>query len=117
LRTAKFDAGEQSAGSEAELLVPTRKHTEPVQPDSNDQSGSTGRRTDKKHLGKDKDAGQDRYGQSGMGGKQNRETIGQQSYRKSASGKEQVPNPDSNAGSGRAEDESEQRQKTPAIKP
>ena len=87
-----------------------------VQPDSNEQSGSTGRRTDKKDLGKDKDTGQDRYGQSGLGGKTNRETAGQQSYRQTPSGNEQRK-PDSNRGSGRAVDESEKRHKDPATKP
>ena len=89
---------------------------DPVQPDSNEQSGSTGRHTDKKDLGKDKDTGQDRYGQSGLGGKENRETIGQQRYRQAKSGSEQ-PTPDSNRGSGRAVDESEKRHDDPAKKP
>jgi hypothetical protein len=95
--------------------VANRKH-ESVQPNSNDQSGSTGRPTDKKDLGKDKDTGQDRYGQSGLGGKVNRETIGQQKYRET--GGQQKPTPDSNRGSGRAEDESEQGKTKPkAIRP
>ena len=92
-----------------------------VQPDSNEQSGSTGRHTDKKDLGKDKDAGQDRYGQSGLGGKENRETIGQQRYRQTPSGQTrsgtEQPTPDSNRGSGRAVDESEKRHNDPAKKP
>ena len=100
----------QATNSSLESLVATRKH-DTVQPDSNDQSGSTGRRTDKEDLGKDKDAGQDRYGQTGLGGKGNRETIGQQSYRKS--GGQQKSTPDSNRGSGSGEDESEQRQTKP----
>jgi hypothetical protein len=90
---------------------------DPVQPDPNEQSGSTGRRTDKKDLGKDKDAGQDRYGQSGLGGVKSTETIGQRSYRESKSGAEQPGKPDSNRGSGRAEDESEKRHNDPATKP
>lgn len=90
---------------------------DPVQPESNEQSGSTGRRTDKKDLGKDKDTGQDRYGQSGLGGTENRETDGQRSYRKTESGGEQARAPDSNTGSGRAEDESEKKHKTPVKIP
>ncbi|HEU5134332.1 MAG TPA: hypothetical protein VFU13_04235 [Steroidobacteraceae bacterium] len=82
-----------------------------VQPDSNEQSGSTGRRTDAKNLGKDKDTGQDRYGQSGLGGRVNRETAGQRRYKQTPSGSEQVP-PESNRGSGRAADESETRNRT-----
>lgn len=90
---------------------------DPAQPDSNEQSGSAGRRTDKKDLGKDKDTGQDRYGQSGLGGKVDRETNGQQRYRETGSGAGQRRKPGSNPGSGIAEDESEKRLKDPAKKP
>ena len=78
-----------------------------VQPDTNEQSGSTGRRTAKKDLAKDKDTGQDHYGQSGVGGsKSSGETAGQRKYRKSESGSESNP-PASNPGSGTGPDESE----------
>jgi hypothetical protein len=88
-----------------ESFVATKK-PDRAQPDSNEQSGSAGRNTRKENLGRDKDTGQDRYGQSGLGGKQSRETVGQKSYRQS--GGPQSPKPDSNRGSGNAEDESEQ---------
>ena len=86
------------------------------QPSSNDQSGSTGRRTDKKNLGRDKDTGQGHYGQSGLGGKVNRETIGQKHYKES--GAQPGPKTDSNKGSGNAPDESEQGKTKPkAVRP
>jgi hypothetical protein len=79
--------------------------TKDHQPTSNDQSGSTGRRTETKDLGRDKDAGQDRYGQSGLGGKVNRDTVGQKKYQDS--GARAPDDNDSNRGSGTGEDESE----------
>lgn len=85
-----------------------------VQPDSNEQSGSTGRRTAKKDLAKDKDTGQDRYGQSGAGGsKGSGETAGQRKYRNTPSGSEQSRPPASNPGSGSGPDESEKRPRRP----
>jgi hypothetical protein len=90
-----------------EYLVATRKE-HAVQPDSNEQSGSTGRRTAEKDLAKDKDTGQDHYGQSGAGGsKGSSETAGQRNYRKTRSGSEQSKPPASNPGSGTGPDESE----------
>jgi hypothetical protein len=82
-----------------------------AQPDSNDQSGSTGRRTEKKDLGKDKDAAQDRYGQTNVGGGTHRETEGQKDYKES--GSQPGPKTDSNRGSGTAPDESEQGKTKP----
>jgi len=87
----------------------TRKQDD--QPSSNDQSGSTGRRTDKKNLGRDRDTGQGRYGQSGLGGKVNRETMGQKRYKDS--GGQPGSKSDSNDGSGNADDESEQGKTKP----
>jgi hypothetical protein len=79
-----------------------------VQPDSNEQSGSTGRRTAEKDLAKDKDSGQDRYGQSGAGGRKGPgETDGQNKYRKTPSGSEHRNPPPSNPGSGSGPDETE----------
>lgn len=45
------------------------RNKKPAQPASEDQSGSTGRRTDTDGRGPGKDTGQDHYGQSGFGGK------------------------------------------------
>ena len=90
--------------------MPNRK-PDPAQPSSNDQSGSTGRRTEKKDLGKDKDAGQDRYGQTNAGGKVHPETSGQKDYKES--GNDPGPKTDSNRGSGTAPDESEQGKTRP----
>jgi hypothetical protein len=90
--------------------VPNKK-PEPAQPNTNDQSGSTGRRTEKKDLGKGKDAGQDRYGQTNLGGKQHRETQGQKDYKES--GGQPGSKHDSNRGSGSAPDESEQGKTNP----
>ena len=80
---------------------------QPVQPTSAEQSGSTGRHTGKGDLGQDKNTGQDLYGQSGLGGKTNTETIGQRAYKQGPSGSEQKRSESSNRGSGRAVDESE----------
>jgi hypothetical protein len=85
------------------MFMATR--TQDDQPSSNDQSGSTGRRTEKKDLGREKDTGQDRYGQTGLGGKVHRETIGQKDYKNS--GTRTPDDTDSNRGSGTDEDESE----------
>ena len=40
----------------------------PHKPDSNEQSGSTGRRAADEDVSKGKDTGQDHYGQSGFAG-------------------------------------------------
>ena len=45
------------------------RSTRPAQPSTEDQSGSTGRRTDPAILDQSKDTGQDHYGQSGFAGK------------------------------------------------
>ena len=81
------------------------------QPSSDEQSGSTGRRTDPKDLGKDKDTGQGRYGQTGHGGEVNRETAGQKRYQNS--GDQPGSKSDSNEGSGTSEDESERGKTKP----
>jgi len=73
---------------------------ETPQPDSNEQSGSTGRRTDAQEKGREADTGQGRYGQTGFGGKHDHETIGQARYRRSGPDGRQVDT-DSNEGSGR----------------
>ena len=72
----------------------------PAQPNSDEQSGSAGRRTDTHEDGRTKDTGQDRYGQSGFGGKEGRETMGQSQYRRSNPGGQEAPR-ESNSGSGR----------------
>jgi len=77
------------------------------QPDSNDQSGSTGRRTDTHENGRATNTGQDRYGQSGFGGKQGRETNGQSRYRQSGPDGGQQVDPESNEGSGRPDVDSQ----------
>ncbi len=53
----------------------------PAQPTPEDQSGSTGRRTEDAGKGPDKNSGQDQYGQSGSGSKVPAETDGQRRYR------------------------------------
>lgn len=55
--------------------------SKPVQPSSTEQSGSAGRPTGGNNPGKD--AGQDRYGQNGLGGAREKETDGQARYRES----------------------------------
>lgn len=52
----------------------------PAQPTPEDQSGSTGRRTDDAGAVPDKNTGQDQYGQSGSGGKRPATTDGQKRY-------------------------------------
>lgn len=81
------------------------------QPPSNEQSGSTGRYTGADKLDQSKNTGQDRYGQSGLGGKVDSETIGQRKYKKGKSGGEQSPPEPSNRGSGTADDESEKKRR------
>jgi hypothetical protein len=81
---------------------------EPVQTDSNEQSGSTGRHTGVDEIAQGKDTGQDRYGQSGCGGNDDTETIGQAAYRKSGSDSEQERRSENNDGSGRADHEVEE---------
>jgi hypothetical protein len=73
-----------------------------AQPGSNEQSGSTGRNTEVDKLNQGKDTGQDRYGQSGLGGAVTRETIGQANYRTSESSGARASKSGSNEGSGRA---------------
>jgi hypothetical protein len=74
---------------------------EPSQPDSTEQSGSTGRRTDTQGKGTAADTGQGRYGQTGLGGKRDPETIGQARYRRSGPDGGHRGDTDSNEGSGR----------------
>ncbi|HET9474992.1 MAG TPA: hypothetical protein VFO82_13925 [Steroidobacteraceae bacterium] len=80
---------------------------EPALPSSDEQSGSAGRPTVDGKGEQGKDTGQDRYGQSGLGGKQGVETIGQASYRRSGPDGGQIDNPRSNHGSGRADRDSQ----------
>jgi len=79
----------------------SKHHQEPPQPDSNEQSGSGGRRTETRDNERSKDTGQDRYGQSGFGGKKGHETIGQARYRRSGPEGGEQADPESNQGSGR----------------
>ena len=81
-------------------------HTQPAQPSSNEQSGSAGRRTGN-DADRGKDTGQGRYGQSGLGGRQDRETDGQSNYRRSGPEGEELAKPRSNPGSGSSEHEPE----------
>lgn len=66
----------------------TRKRSKPKQPNAAEQSGSTGRRAADGPQ-RDKDSGQDRYGQSGFAGRET-ETEGQARYRRSGA---RVPAP------------------------
>ena len=83
-------------------------HPQPVQPDANEQSGSTGRHTGDGKSGQGKDTGQDRYGQTGFGGGNGAETAGQASYRNSGGKADPDSKSRSNAGSGRADHEDEE---------
>jgi hypothetical protein len=87
----------------------------PVQPDPDDQSGSTGRPTtgDKGRQGQD--TGQDRYGQTGLGGTQEHETEGQARYRRSGVEGDDSERTGSTPGSGSSKQpaENEVRQKKP----
>ena len=76
--------------------------SKPSQPSADEQSGSGGRRTDVPDGAHNRDTGQSRYGQSGAGGKVNRETEGQAQYRESSGGGAKHG---SNRGSGRADRE------------
>ena len=76
---------------------------DPVRPNPDEQSGSAGRPTGGDPAEQGKDTGQDRYGQSGFGGQQERETIGQASYRRSGPDGGQIANPKSNPGPDRAD--------------
>jgi hypothetical protein len=87
-------------------MAKRKQHQVPRQPASEDQSGSAGRRTDENDRGHDKDTGQGRYGQSGLGGKQERETQGQARYRRSGPDGSEQADSESNRGSGRADRES-----------
>jgi hypothetical protein len=81
---------------------------EPVQPDSHEQSGSAGRPTGDGKSDAGKDTGQDRYGQTGLGGSRSAETDGQARYRSSGAGVDAEAKSRSNPGSGRAEHEAEE---------
>jgi hypothetical protein len=62
--------------------MPKRKSDRALnQPAPNEQSGSTGRNTSPDKLDKAKDTGQDRYGQSGFGGKAQPQTPVEANYR------------------------------------
>lgn len=79
----------------------TNKPTHPV-PNPVDPSGSTGRPVfDPANPGKP--TGQDKYGQSGLGGSKPAETDGQAKYRKSEHQGDPRSKQDSNKGSGRAD--------------
>jgi hypothetical protein len=107
----KTARGKSSSERESFMSKPPGKDEKPVQPDSNEQSGSTGRRTAKGDLEQGKDTGQDRYGQSGLGGKgRAAETNGQASYRQQPSGDHE-----SNRGSGRVDHEAEEYRKKPGV--
>lgn len=84
---------------------------QPSQPSANDQSGSTGRPTGGPETGPGKDTAQDRYGQSGCGGKQDAETMGQASYRDSDKGLGAAGKSHSNHGSGRSDQEPEDKRR------
>ena len=96
-------------GAHGESAPPGRKKdgdTQPAQPSSEEQSGSAGRRTDAGEGGRSKDTGQGKYGQTGLGGKKQRETDGQARYRQSGpDGSDTKPR--SNPGSGRADNQAE----------
>ena len=66
-------------------MAQQRKKTraKPAQPTADEQSGSTGRRVATGNPDAGADTGQDRYGQSGYGGKPEQETMGQAQYRRS----------------------------------
>lgn len=88
------------------------KTPETPQPDSHEQSGSTGRRAADDKQPKGADTGQNRYGQSGLAGSESRETEGQEKYRESAHEGDPESKGSSNPGSGRHEaDETKRRQK------
>jgi hypothetical protein len=87
--------------------------TKPVQPNSDEQSGSTGRPTDTHERGRATDTGQGRYGQTGSGGKTTRETMGQSRYRRSGPDGGTHPDPKSNPGSGRPDVDPHDDQKKP----
>jgi hypothetical protein len=77
----------------------------PAQPSSDEQSGSAGRKSGEGTPADGKDSGQGRYGQTGLGGQPDRKTSGQTRYEQSGPDGGQLPEPDSNRGSGRAERE------------
>jgi hypothetical protein len=87
-------------------MVARKRTAEPsVQPPSNDESGSTGRNTTPENLGRDKDSGQERYGQSGHGGETDIETVGKPGNRRSSPDGEGGSKTESNEGSGLVEHE------------
>jgi hypothetical protein len=92
----------------------TEADSKPAQAGPSEQSGSAGRPTTGAENAQGKDTGQGRYGQSGFAGGQPHETMGQWKYRDS----EKQGTPDSksqsNRGSGRADRESQDYQRTPA---
>ena len=86
-----------------------RDDSTPKQPDTDEQSGSAGRKTENPQVGYGKDSGQDRYGQSGLGGTVDRETAGQSAYRRSGAKGAPKSRSQSNAGSGKADPESRRK--------
>ena len=79
----------------------------PVQPDSHEQSGSAGRPSGRADMDQRKDTGQDRYGQTGLGGTVECETAGQARYRRSGVDGDPGSRNESNPGSGRADHDPE----------
>jgi hypothetical protein len=71
---------------------------EPKQPSADEQSGSTGRKAGPGG----KNTGQDRYGQSGAGGPRDQGTDGRANYQDSTPDGGDQAEPDSNQGSGRS---------------
>jgi hypothetical protein len=101
----------RSSKNPGDRSVPARRdeqgRPEPAQPNSDEQSGSTGRRTNTGELGPTADTGQGRYGQSGFGGKEGRETMGQSRYRQSGPDGGKEADSESNQGSGRPDVDSQ----------
>jgi hypothetical protein len=95
----------------------TEADSKPAQPGSSEQSGSAGRPTTGADGTQGKDTGQDRYGQSGFAGGQPHETMGQWKYRDSEKPGTSDSKSQSNRGSGRADRESLDYQRTPAKDP
>jgi hypothetical protein len=91
---------------------------EPVQPPSHEQSGSTGRATGSGDPAEDgQDSGQGRYGQSGLGGRQSHETMGEKDYRESDADGDASTKSRSNTGSGTAEHETEELRRNRGAEP
>ena len=90
---------------------------QPAQPTPTEQSGSAGRQTGDGTGADGKDSGQGRYGQSGLGGKQNRETAGQTRYQRSGPDGSEQSKVKSNRGSGRPESEAQELEQRKDVKP